>query len=85
MRGAIPPLPQYAFMAWCSFKIKAQRQLYSNLCYCTIHLQQLVLSYLTKIFQLHWLHTQNIIGNDNQKRVGKDVEGGYHGQFGCSD
>jgi hypothetical protein len=20
MRGAIPPLPQYAFMAWCSIK-----------------------------------------------------------------
>jgi hypothetical protein len=27
MRGAIPPLPQHAFMAWCSFK-KAQGQLY---------------------------------------------------------
>jgi hypothetical protein len=27
MRGAIPPLPQYAFMAWCSIK-KAQGQLY---------------------------------------------------------
>jgi hypothetical protein len=26
MSGAIPPLPQYAFMAWCS--AKAQRQLY---------------------------------------------------------
>jgi hypothetical protein len=26
MRGAIPPLPQYAFMAWCSFE--AQGQLY---------------------------------------------------------
>jgi hypothetical protein len=25
MRGAIPPLPQYAFMAWCS--VKAQGQL----------------------------------------------------------
>jgi hypothetical protein len=22
MSGAIPPLPQYAFMAWCSVKIK---------------------------------------------------------------
>jgi hypothetical protein len=27
MSGAIPPLPQYAFMAWCSVK-KAQGQLY---------------------------------------------------------
>jgi hypothetical protein len=26
MRGAIPPLPQYAFMAWCL--VKAQGQLY---------------------------------------------------------
>jgi hypothetical protein len=26
MREAIPPLPQYAFMAWCS--VKAQGQLY---------------------------------------------------------
>jgi len=26
MRGAIPPLPRYAFMAWCS--VKAQGQLY---------------------------------------------------------
>jgi hypothetical protein len=26
MSGAIPPLPQYAFMAWCS--VKAQGQLY---------------------------------------------------------
>jgi hypothetical protein len=25
MRGAILPLPQYAFMAWCS--VKAQRQI----------------------------------------------------------
>jgi len=29
MRGAIPQLPQYAFMAWCSVKKKkAQGQLY---------------------------------------------------------
>jgi len=26
--GAILPLPQYAFMAWCSVKRKAQGQLY---------------------------------------------------------
>jgi hypothetical protein len=26
MCGAIPPLPQYAFMAWCS--VKAQGQFY---------------------------------------------------------
>jgi hypothetical protein len=28
MHGAVTPLPQYAFMAWCSVKKKAQRQLY---------------------------------------------------------
>jgi len=27
MSGAMPPFPQYAFMAWCLFK-KAQGQLY---------------------------------------------------------
>jgi hypothetical protein len=27
MHGAIPPLPQHAFMAWCSVKKKAQGQL----------------------------------------------------------
>jgi hypothetical protein len=30
MRGAMPPLPQYAFMAWCS--VKAQGQLYLYIC-----------------------------------------------------
>jgi hypothetical protein len=34
MRGAIPPLPQYAFMVWCSVKKKAQGQLY--LCTLTL-------------------------------------------------
>jgi len=28
IRGAIPPLPQYAFIAWCS--VKAQGQLYKE-------------------------------------------------------
>jgi hypothetical protein len=28
MDGAKPPLPQYAFMVWCSVEIKAQGQLY---------------------------------------------------------
>jgi hypothetical protein len=30
MSGAIPPLPQHAFMAWCL--VKAQGQLYLYLC-----------------------------------------------------
>jgi hypothetical protein len=28
MSGAIPPLPQYALMAWCSFTKKSQGQIY---------------------------------------------------------
>jgi len=28
MRGAIPSLSQYAFMAWCSVKAQGQRNLY---------------------------------------------------------
>jgi len=32
MRGSIPTLPQYAFMAWCS--VKEQRQLYIYLTLC---------------------------------------------------
>jgi len=28
MRGNIPPLPQYAFMAWCSVQTKSHGQLY---------------------------------------------------------
>jgi hypothetical protein len=29
--GAIPPLPQYAFMAWCSVKAQGQLYLYLTL------------------------------------------------------
>jgi hypothetical protein len=32
MKGAMPPIPQYAFMAWCS--VKAQGQLYLYLSFC---------------------------------------------------
>jgi len=33
MRGAVPPLLQYAIMAWCS--VKAEGQIYLYLCkYC---------------------------------------------------
>jgi hypothetical protein len=28
MRGAIPPLPQYAFMAWCPVEARGQLYLY---------------------------------------------------------
>jgi hypothetical protein len=39
MRGAIPPLSQYAFMAWCS--VKAQGQLYLHL-YLTLAISEVV-------------------------------------------
>jgi hypothetical protein len=32
MRGDIPPLPQYALMAWCSVKAQGQLYLYLQLC-----------------------------------------------------
>jgi hypothetical protein len=35
MRGDILPLPQYAFMVWCS--VKAQGQLYLNFIYRYIY------------------------------------------------
>jgi hypothetical protein len=35
MRGAIPPLSQYVFMAWCS--VKAQGQLYLSCFYASVH------------------------------------------------
>jgi hypothetical protein len=28
MSGDIPPIPQYAFMAWCSAKVQGQLYLY---------------------------------------------------------
>jgi hypothetical protein len=33
MSGAIPPLPQYAFMAWCSVEAQGQLYLYLYLLY----------------------------------------------------
>jgi hypothetical protein len=39
MRGAIPPLPQYACVAWCS--VKAQGQLYLSFSHVCIHLSRL--------------------------------------------
>jgi hypothetical protein len=31
MRGAIPPFPQYAFMAWCLVEVQGQLYLYLSL------------------------------------------------------
>jgi hypothetical protein len=38
MHGAIPPLPQYAFMVWLSVKKKAQGQLYLYLYLLAIYI-----------------------------------------------
>jgi hypothetical protein len=37
MGGAVPPLPQYAIMAWCS--VKAQEQIY--LCRISAYVQEM--------------------------------------------
>jgi hypothetical protein len=31
LRGAIPPLPQYAFMAWCSFKAQGHTHTHTHI------------------------------------------------------
>jgi len=38
MSGAVPPLPQYAFMTWCS--VKAQGQLYLYLSFWRMDFSQ---------------------------------------------
>jgi len=43
MRGTIPPLPQYAFMAWFSVKGKAQGQLYLYFTSSTKYNTQLIM------------------------------------------
>jgi hypothetical protein len=40
MNGAIPPLPQYVFMAWCS--VEAQGQLYLYLYQCQSLINQYI-------------------------------------------
>jgi hypothetical protein len=53
MRGAITPLPQYAFMAWCS--VKAQRHIYLYVCFLT----SWVTSSLSRTL-LHGVRTRNV-------------------------
>jgi hypothetical protein len=47
MRGAIPSLPQYAFMAWCS--VKAQGQLYFTLYFDVLFLGYVYISLLVAV------------------------------------
>jgi hypothetical protein len=61
MRGAIPPLPQYAFMEWCS--VKAQGQLYLYLlpsCVLTLKLNTLLHNKLHKSQSKSLLCSQTI-------------------------
>jgi hypothetical protein len=41
MHGAIPPLPQYAFMVWCSVKTQGQLYIYIQMLvyYCELHFE----------------------------------------------
>jgi hypothetical protein len=52
MRGAIPPLPKYVFMAWCL--VKAQGQLYLKTYlftpWCGTLFEKLVVTQLFKIY-----------------------------------
>jgi hypothetical protein len=57
MRGAIPPIPQYAFMARCS--VKAKGQLYIYLTGVTAYL--LYLSVKTAVISAVVLATLNLI------------------------
>jgi hypothetical protein len=57
MSGAVPPLPQYAFMAWCSVKAQGQLYIYLTLPYLT--LSYITLPYLTSS---HGRHVDTIFG-----------------------
>jgi hypothetical protein len=47
MSGAIPPLPQYAFMAWCS--VKAQGQLYLYFSYENLRVARIAQWYRARL------------------------------------
>jgi hypothetical protein len=51
MPGAIPPLPQYNFMAWCS--VKAQGQLYLYL-YSTTGKIVVLYILIFRFFDVRW-------------------------------
>jgi hypothetical protein len=53
MSGALPSLPQYAFMAWCS--VKAQGQLYLYLTSCVIYMTPFfLLDLITVMIFVEW-------------------------------
>jgi hypothetical protein len=48
MSGAMPPLSQYAFMAWCSVKAHEQLYLYLYLWGCTDDISGMLVSIVTQ-------------------------------------
>jgi hypothetical protein len=74
MTGAIPLLPQYAFMAWCLVKHRDNFTFILNSLSLTS-----VSHYLMTLFQLHWLSPSNgvVTGNDVLIRIGKEVVVAY--------
>jgi hypothetical protein len=73
MRGAIPPLPQYAFMAWCSVKEKAQGQLY-------FYLSPFTFTTTAQCILRDALQTQSVVANiRGQSRRGDSPDWEYEG------
>jgi len=65
MSGAIPPLPQYAFVAWCSGKAQGQLYLYQSekqlSCACVRTLSYSFCNYKVRpICNLTWLTTHKL-------------------------
>jgi hypothetical protein len=72
MSGAIPPLPQYAFMAWCS--VKAQEQFYLYLLHVCVVLFDFTLNCTT--FCTNYLFTTKI--PTKKIRLGPRIENEKH-------
>jgi len=49
MRGAIPPLPQYAFMKWCSVKGQGQINIFTFYGLCGSDLKQNIFYEIQKL------------------------------------
>jgi hypothetical protein len=75
MSGAIPPLPQYAFMAWCSVKAQGQLYLYLYL-YLYFTRWRPVVSFTPHCqFYIDRVRGGRVTGDDLGKR-GRDLLGG---------
>jgi len=74
MSGAIPPLPQYAFMACYSIKKKAQGQFYLYLTLPYLILSYLILPYFTLVYD-DYTYKWKLFRNVQCDCVGKCGEG----------